>query len=197
MKIGLYFGSFNPLHNGHLAIANYIAEFTDLDKVWFVVSPQNPFKKQENLLKDYHRLELINIAIKDYNKFKASNIEFKLPKPSYTIDTLIYLKDKYPQHEFSLIMGADNLLTIHKWKNYEQIINNYDIYVVPRYGFDLNNLNNKVFNRIKIADVPIMEISSSFIREAIKNKHDVRFFLPLEVWEYIKEMNFYISKSGS
>ena len=124
MKIGLFFGSFNPVHNGHLIIANYVCERTELDKVWLVVSPQNPLKQKETLLREYDRLHLINLAIEDNKNLKASNIEFKLPKPSYTIDTLIYLKEKYPQHQFALIMGSDNLATLHKWKNYEQILKN-------------------------------------------------------------------------
>jgi len=191
MKIGLYFGSFNPIHIGHLAIANYIVEFTELEKIWFIVSPQNPFKAQSNLLKDHQRLELINIAIKDFPKFYASNIEFSMPKPSYTIDTLIRLEEKYPQHEFNLILGADNLLTIHKWKNFEQIINNYTIYVVPRNGYDITKLDNINLDKIKITPVPLMEISSSFIRESLKNGHNLRFFLPNDVYEYITYMNFY------
>src|SRR3984957_14698567 len=136
MKIGLFFGSFNPVHNGHLIIANYICESTKLDKVWMVVSPQNPLKPKETLLRDYDRLHLINLAIEDNKNLKVSNIEFKLPKPSYTIDTLVHLHDKYPQHTFSLIMGSDNLATLHKWKNYEILLKNYEFLVYKRRGFE-------------------------------------------------------------
>ena len=189
MKIGLYFGSFNPVHNGHLAIANYFLEFTDIDKIWFVVSPQNPFKNKNSLLNEYHRLELINLAIDDFPNFYASNIEFNLPKPSYTIDTLTYLKEKYKKKTFVLIMGGDNLVSIHKWKNYKQIVNLTELYIYPRPSFDSKKFN-KLYN-ITIVNAPLMEISSSFIRKAIKNNKDVRFFLHKNTYDYIKEMNFY------
>jgi nicotinate-nucleotide adenylyltransferase len=194
MKIGLYFGSFNPVHNGHMIIANYMVEFTDLEQIWFVVSPQNPLKKKSGLLADYHRLELLNLAIDNYSGFHASDIEFKMPKPSYTIDTLTYLSEKYPNHEFSLIIGADNLISLNKWKNHEQIIANYNIYVIPRKSYDTSKVDYINLDRIQITTAPIMEISSSFIREAIKNGHDVRYFVPKEVYDYIKCMNFYIGK---
>jgi len=189
LKIGLYFGSFNPVHIGHLAIANYIREFTDLQQVWFVVSPQNPFKKKISLLADFHRLEMINIAIGDSPYFKASNIEFKLPQPSRTIDTLAYLFDKYPEHEFSLIMGADNLVKFDKWKNYQAILKDYKIYVYPR-----PNIPETRFDKhpsVIWVNAPLIEISSSFIRTSILEKKEVEFFVPRKVWEYIKEMHFY------
>ena len=189
MKIGLYFGSFNPVHNGHLSIANYFIEFTDLDKIWFVVSPQNPFKNKSSLLNEYHRLELINLAIDDFPNFHASNIEFNLPKPSYTIDTLIYLREKYLEKEFVLIMGGDNLVSIHKWKNYKQIVDSTELYIYPRPNFDSERYN-KLYN-ITIVNAPLMEISSSFIRKSIKENKDVRFFLHKKTSDYIKEMNFY------
>lgn len=192
MNIGLYFGSFNPVHAGHLMIANYLAEYTDLEKIWFVISPQNPFKKRDSLLADYHRLELLRIAIEGYPKFHASDIEFKMPKPSYTIDTLIYLKEKYQDYTFSLIMGADNLLSLQKWKNSEQIISNYDIYVVPRKDAEITNSQKKISKRIKMTESPVIEISSSFIRKSIKEGKDMRYFLPKEVYEYIINMNFYL-----
>ena len=189
MKTGLYFGSFNPIHNGHLAIANYMREFTDLDEVWFVISPQNPFKSKQNMLPDYQRLELVELAIDDTPGFRASNIEFQLPKPSYTVDTLAYLYDKYPDKEFVLIMGSDNLVNFHKWKNFNEILRYHQIYVYPRPNTpDTTLMANP---KIKITEAPLMEISSSFIRKAIKEKKDVRFFLPPKVWNYIKEMHFY------
>jgi nicotinate-nucleotide adenylyltransferase len=190
LKIGLYFGSFNPVHIGHLAIANYIVEFTNIDRLWFVVSPQNPFKKKENLLADYHRLELVNRAIEFDNRFKASNIEFNLPKPSYTVDTLAYLKERYPENSFVILMGSDNLESFHKWKNSDVILENYGVIVYPRPGFD--SFKIPAHKNITVAEnVPLMEISSSFIRDAIKAGKDVRHFIPHKAWEYLDEMNFY------
>ena len=190
LKVGLYFGSYNPIHIGHLAIANYMVEFTDIDQLWFVVSPQNPFKKKENLLADYHRLELVIRAINNDNRFRASNIEFNLPKPSYTIDTLTYLKERNPDYNFSILMGSDNLDNFHKWKNSEIILENYGIIVYPRPGFE--PLKIPEHKNISVAiDAPLMEISSSFIRNAIKEGKDVRHFMPQKAWEYLDEMNFY------
>ena len=189
MKTGLYFGSFNPIHNGHMAIANYIREFTDLDEIWFVISPQNPFKTKQSMLPDYQRFELVSLAIDDAPGFRPSNIEFKLPKPSYTVDTLAYLYDKYPDKEFVLIMGSDNLINFHKWKNFNEILRYYQIYVYPRPGTKESNLLNNP--SVKLVNAPLMEISSSFIRNAIKNNKDVRFFLPPKVWKYIDDMYFY------
>ena len=190
LKVGLYFGSFNPIHIGHMAIANYMVEYTDLDQLWFVVSPQNPLKKKSNLLNDYHRFELVNRAIEDDNRFRASNIEFDLPKPSYTIDTLAYLSDKYPDYQFVILMGSDNLESFHKWKNFKTIVQNYGIIVYPRPGFEQAKVLKH--ENITIAkEAPLMEISSSFIRNAIKEGKDVRHYLPQNVWEYVDEMNFY------
>lgn len=189
LKVGLYFGSFNPIHIGHLAIANYIAEYSDLDQIWFVVSPQNPFKQKGSLLNDYHRLELVNRSIERYPKLKASNIEFGLPKPSYTIDTLIYLKEKHSEYEFSLIMGSDNLKSFEKWKNYELILKNHDLYVYPRPGF--KDVEVKLNGTLHLIHAPLMEISSSFIREAIKNKKEIPYFMPEAAYNYLKEMHFY------
>jgi nicotinate-nucleotide adenylyltransferase len=189
MKIGLFFGSFNPIHNGHLIIANYVCETTDLDKVWLVVSPQNPLKQKESLLREYDRLHLINIAIEDNKNLKASSIEFKLPKPSYTIDTLIHLKDKYPQHEFSLIMGSDNLATIHKWKNYELILKNYPIYAYKRRGSEQNPYPQN--NKIAFLDFPFLDISATFIRENLKKGISMQYFLPEAVWKYLDGTNLY------
>ena len=188
-KVGLFFGSFNPVHNGHMIIANFMLEFSDLGQIFFVVSPQNPFKEKASLLEDYHRLALVKEAIGDTDKYYACDIEFKMPKPSYTIDTLTYLKEKYPEKEFSLIMGSDNLKSFHKWKNASQIIDNYRLYVYPRPGFDESEVEGN--ENITIVQAPLMEISSTFIRNAIKEKKDVRFFMPERVWKYIKEMHFY------
>jgi len=190
LKIGLYFGSYNPIHIGHLAIANYMVEFTDIDQLWFVVSPQNPFKKKENLLADYHRLELVNRAIENDERFRASNIEFNLPKPSYTIDTLTYLQERFPDYSFVILMGADNLESFPKWKNFEMIVENYGVVVYPRPGFEMSKV--PVHKNITVAEgVPLMEISSSFIRNTIKEGKDIRHFMPQKSWEYLDEMNFY------
>lgn len=189
MKIGLFFGSFNPVHNGHMVIAQYMAEFTDLNQVWMVVSPHNPLKKPGSLLQDYHRLELVRIAIGDYLKIKPSKIEFGLPKPSYTINTLTHLHEQHPEHEFVLIMGSDILETLKKWKNWEQILEHYEIYIYPRTGHDGGSL--KDHPKVKIVEAPIMQISSSFIRNSIKDKKDIRYMLPEAVYHYLDEMNFY------
>ena len=196
-KIGLYFGTFNPIHVGHLIIANYMADYTELDEVWLVVSPQNPLKKKETLLKDHHRLSLVRIALEDNTKLIASNIEFDLPIPSYTINTLVHLKEKYETHEFHLIMGEDNLRSFHKWKNQEEIINNHKIFVYPRIlteqKMEDNTIEFSSFNHSNVirCQAPIMKISSSFIRKAIKNGKDVRYLLTPEVFKYVDEMNFY------
>jgi nicotinate-nucleotide adenylyltransferase len=189
MKIGLFFGSFNPIHIGHMAIANYMAEFTDLDQVWFVVTPHNPLKKKSSLLADNHRLALVRAAIGDAGKYKASNIEFKLPQPSYTVNTLAHLSEKYPQHHFALILGSDNLATFPKWKNYEHILSEYQLYVYPRPESDGGEL--KLHPRVTLVPAPFMDISSTFIRESIKAKKNVCFFMPLPAYEYLKEMHFY------
>jgi nicotinate-nucleotide adenylyltransferase len=174
---------------GHLLVANYIAEFGPVDEVWLVVSPQNPFKTKESLLSNHHRLQLVNLAIGDYPKLKASSIEFDLPTPSYTVNTLAHLSEKYPKHLFSLIMGSDNLENFHKWKNYEAIIEHYHILVYPRNTFKGHALlDNPKFS---LVNAPEVEISSSFIRQAIHDKKDVRHFLTPAVWDYVKEMHFY------
>ncbi len=190
MKVGLYFGSYNPIHIGHLAIANYMVEFTGIDQLWFVVSPQNPFKKKANLLDDYQRLEMVHRAVEGDDRLRASNIEFNMPKPSYTIDTLTYLKEQFPSYQFLILMGSDNLGNFHKWKNYEGIVENYGIIVYPRPGFDKTKIQ-KHKNLIVAEEAPLMEISSSFIRKAIRDGKDVRHFLPQKTWEYLEEMNFY------
>jgi nicotinate-nucleotide adenylyltransferase len=189
LKIGLFFGSFNPVHNGHLIIANYICELTHLDKVWMVVSPQNPLKPKETLLRDYDRLHLINLAIEDNKNLKVSNIEFKLPKPSYTIDTLVHLHDKYPQHTFSLIMGSDNLATLHKWKNYDILLKNYEFLVYKRRGFEENPFPDH--KNIRWLDFPFLDISATFIRDNIKKGISMQYFLPEPVWKYIDETGWF------
>jgi len=188
-KIGLFFGSFNPIHVGHLIIANHMVEFSDLKKIWFVISPHNPLKEKHTLLADHHRLAMVNVAVEDNSKFKASSVEFKLPQPSYTIHTLTYLQEKYPAKQFVLIVGADNLPTFHKWKNYEQILEQYELYVYPRPETPDHPLMKHP--RVKMIDAPLIEISSSFIRKAIKNKQDVKYLLTEKVYEYVKEMHFF------
>lgn len=191
MTVGLYFGSFNPIHIGHLAIANYVVEFGDIDQLWFVISPQNPFKTKKSLLPDYYRLELVERAIGDADKFRASNIEFALPKPSYTIDTLAYLHEKHPQHNFRLIMGADSLANFHRWKNYQQILAYHSLIVYPRPGVALDELTECYQDKVQIVDAPLMELSATFIRNALKAGKDMRFFVPPAAYDYIDEMNFY------
>ena len=190
MKTGLYFGSFNPVHIGHMAIANYIVEFTDIKELWFVISPQNPFKKKESLLSDYTRYELLDLAIGKEGAYRISNIEFKLPKPSYTIDTLTYLKEKYPKREFALILGSDNLPTFHKWKNHEVIVENYHRYIYPRIGSEKVDLE-KHKNSTVLLHAPIIEISSSFIRKSIAEGKNMKHFLPEKVFDLIDKMNYY------
>jgi nicotinate-nucleotide adenylyltransferase len=189
LKIGLYFGTYNPIHIGHMAIANYMVEFTDIDQLWFVVSPHNPHKKKNNLLNDYDRLEMVHLAVDDDHRFRVSDIEFYMPKPSYTIDTLVYLEDKFSNHNFKILMGSDNLKSFHKWKNHETIVGNYGVIVYPRPGFDKSIY--KSHKNITITDAPLMEISSTFIRNAIKEGKDVKHLLPPKVWEYVDKMGFY------
>lgn len=190
MKIGLFFGTFNPVHVGHMVIANYMVEFTDLEEIWMVVTPQNPFKQKQSMLKDYDRLHLVNLAIGENPTIKSSNIEFGLPQPNYTINTLVYLQEKYPIHEFALIMGADNLNHFHKWRNHQEIIAQHDLYVYPRV--DSNDGGTfKEHEKVNFVDAPIISISSSFIRKAVENQKDVRHYMPEEVAKYVDEMNFY------
>lgn len=188
-KTGLFFGSFNPVHIGHLAIANYMVEFHGLHQCWFVVSPQNPLKQKNTLLSHVHRYRMVQEAIDDYPKFRVSDVEFHLPVPSYTVHTLAHLEEKFPEHEFILIMGSDNLPTLHKWKNYERILEKYTLLIYPRPGNSLNPFDGNP--NVVITSAPWMDVSSSFIREAIKQKKDVRFFLHPAVWRYIEEMHFY------
>lgn len=191
MNIGLYFGTFNPIHIGHLIIANHLAEFTDLDQIWMVVTPHNPHKKKDTLLDDYHRLQMVHLATEDFPKIKPSAIEFKLPQPNYTVNTLAHLQEKFPKNEFALIMGADNLNSFHKWKNYEVILQNHDLYVYPRIATAAENRTLKNHPKVHHINAPIVEISATFIRENIKNKKNVTPLLPSKVWEYIDHNNFY------
>lgn len=191
MKIGLYFGTFNPIHIGHLIIANHLAEYSGLDQIWMVVTPHNPLKNKQTLLDDYQRLQLVFLATEDYPKIKPSDIEFKLPQPNYTVNTLAHLQEKFPQHIFSLIMGEDNLKSLHKWKNHEIILQNHEIYVYPRISQEKENSKFQNHPKIHIIDAPIVEISSTFIRENIKNKKNVQPLLPSKVWEYIDHNNLY------
>lgn len=189
MKIGLFFGSFNPVHIGHMIIANHMVEYTDLSQVWMVVSPHNPLKEKTSLARDSDRLHLVRLAIGDNPKIRVSNVEFSLPVPSYTIDTLTYLREKYPKKQFSLIMGGDNLESIEKWKNYELLLSDYDIYIYQRPGFE----NNKYADnpRITIVDAPMLDISATFIRNAIKSGKSVRYLVPDEVFEYLENSVLY------
>lgn len=188
-KTGLLFGSFNPIHSGHLILANYMAEFTELDEVWFVVSPQNPLKEKASLLADIHRLALVRLAVEDQAKLKATDIEFKMPKPSYTIDTLTWLGDKYPDHEFVMICGTDIFRHFHKWKNYREILYQYQMYVYPRPDSTLGNYTK--YSQIRLFDAPLLEISSSFIRKGIMDKKNMSFWMPEKIYQYILEMHFY------
>lgn len=191
MKIGLYFGSFNPIHIGHLVIANHMAEYSDLDQIWFVVTPHNPFKKKSSLLDNYQRLEMVYQATKDYIKLKPSDIEFGLPQPNYTVNTLAHLEEKYPDHEFALIMGEDNLKSFHKWKNYQVILENHHIYVYPRISDSKVETQFDGHEKIHLVNAPIMQLSSTFIRQAIKDGKNIEPMLPKNVWKYLDEMNFY------
>lgn len=187
MKIGLFFGSFNPIHNGHLIIANHFVSQTDLQQVWFVVSPQNPLKKKETLLNEYDRLHLVELAIKDNTNFRSSTIEFSLPRPSYTIDTLAHLQEKFPLHDFVLIMGADTIDSLPKWKNYEALLKNFSVYCYRR-GAETPTFNH---SSIQIFDFPKLDHSSTYIRKQIKENHSIKYMLPVLVEEYIVNMNLY------
>ena len=191
-KIGLFFGSFNPIHIGHLILGNYILENSDMEELWFVVSPQNPFKDKKSLLNDHNRLDMVQLAVKNYPKMRASNVEFSLPKPSYTIDTLTYLKEKYPDYSFALIMGEDNLDSLPKWKNSEKLIADYQIIVYPR-TFEGEKKAHEYLQHenISLVNAPIIELSATEIRNMIKEGKNVRPMLPPEVFDYLDGSNFY------
>ena len=190
MKVGLYFGTFNPIHVGHLIIANHFAEHSGLDQVWCVVTPQNPFKTKQSILDNNQRLEMVYLATKEYPKLKPSAIEFQLKQPNYTIHTLAYLEEKYPKYKFALIMGEDNLVSLPKWKNAEVILERYPIYVYPR-KLHSKSIKHTIKGDINKIDAPVIEISSSFVRKAIKEGKNIRPLLPEAVWVYLDEMNFY------
>ncbi len=189
MKIGLFFGSFNPVHIGHLIIANYMATQTELDKVWLVVSPQNPLKPKKSLARDYDRLHLVQLGIGDNPLLEASNVEFKLPRPSYTVDTLAFLREKYPEREFALIMGGDNLASLQLWKNYEFLLEHYDIYVYNRPHADLTAF--ATHPRVHICEAPMLNISATYIRECLRNGKSVRYLVPEAVFEYLESSRLY------
>lgn len=190
-KVGLYFGTFNPVHIGHIIIANFMVEFSDLDEVWLVVTPHNPFKKKSSLLENHHRLEMVFKACEDYSQLKPSDVEFKLPQPNYTATTLAKLEEDYPNYAFSPIMGEDNLKSFHKWKNYEVILARHEIYVYPRISKGKVENEFKDHSKIHRVEAPIIEISSTFIRKAVKEGKNISPMLPEKVWNYIDLMNFY------
>lgn len=191
MQVGLFFGTFNPIHIGHVIIGNYLAENTDLEQVWFVVTPHNPLKKKSSLLDDYQRLEMVHRALSPYDKLRPSDIEFKLPQPNYTVQTLLKLEEKYPKHQFSLIVGGDNLRTFQKWKNYPHILDNYKLYVYPRPGMEKGLPEVLTHPGVIITDAPLIDISATLIRQQVKAGKNVRAFMPAEAWQYMDEMNFY------
>ena len=188
-NIGLFFGSFNPIHNGHMAIANYMIEYTDIKELWFVISPHNPLKEKASLLHQNDRYQMVVEAIDAEPRFRASTIEFNLPQPSYTINTLVHLQEKYPKNKFSLIMGEDNLATFHKWKNYERILAQCDVLVYPRPNCEKTPFHHHP--KVKITAAPQVEISSTFIRNAIKENKNVQYFVPEKVWKYMMDMGYY------
>lgn len=188
MKIGLYFGSFNPVHTGHLIIANHMLNETSLERIWFVVSPQNPFKTNVSLLNEYNRLHLVRVAIEDDTRMRVSDIEFTLPKPSYTVNTLAYLHEKYPEHEFAIIMGSDSFQNLHKWKNHEVIIKRCHIYVYPRPGFEINNSINA---EMQIVKAPLLEISATQVRNLVKDGKSIRYLVPPKVMDEIESSGYY------
>ena len=191
MKIGLFFGSFNPIHNGHLIIANHILNETALEKIWLIISPQNPFKQSSSLLNTYDRLHLVNRAVENDNRIKGSDIEFHLPKPSYTSATLAYLNEKYPRYEFSIIIGSDSFQNFSKWKNYEIIIHNYELIIYKRPGFEIiNNIGAKVL----IMNAPLLEISATYIRELVKENKSIKYLVPESIEQEVQNNRFYTQK---
>lgn len=189
MKIGLFFGSFNPIHVGHLIIANYMATQTDLQRVWLVVSPHNPLKPKKTLARDFDRLHLVRLALENNDQLEASNVEFGLPKPSYTVDTLAYLQEKYPQHTFALIMGGDNLASLPQWKNYEHLLANFDIHVYKRPNYELGEL--ATHPRVHLHDAPLLDISATYLRQCIKEGKSIRYLVADPVFEYLEHSTLY------
>lgn len=192
MNIGLYFGSFNPIHTGHLIIASHVVNQTDIQQVWLVVSPQNPFKPAAGLLNEYDRLHLVNLAIDDETSIRSSDVEFKLPRPSYTIDTLTYLKEKYPQHKFSIIMGSDGFQNLPKWKNADLLVKEYPFIIYKRPGFEVTDTWNA---DVQVLDAPMLDISATFIRNNLKEGKSIRYLVPDKVREEIERNNYYMKKS--
>ena len=189
MKVGLFFGSFNPVHVGHMIISNHMLNQTDLDQVWMVVTPHNPHKKRSSLAKDYDRLHLVRLAIGDHDRLKASDIEFGLPKPSYTIDTLTYITEKYPDNEFNLILGGDNLKGFHRWKNYQHILERHHLYVYKRPGYEGAAIENH--HHVHLIEAPLLNISSSYLRKCIKEGKSIRYLTPDKVFEYLEASPIY------
>lgn len=190
MKVGLYFGSFNPIHHGHLIIANHVLENSDLDQIWFIVSPQNPLKPSAGLLNEYHRLFLVNLAIEGENRLKASDIEFKLPKPSFTIDTLTYLEEKYQQQQFAIIMGSDSFQNLPKWKNYQQMLKNFPLYVYVRAGYE--TIKEYPGSAVTVLQAPLLQISATHIRDNVKAGKSIRYLVPDKVMEEIIKSRYYL-----
>lgn len=205
-QIGLYFGTFNPVHIGHVIIANHLVEYSALDEIWFVVTPMSPHKTEDRILDNIDRYDMVKMAIADYEKLQVSDIEFHLPKPNYTVTTLIHLEERHPNTQFSLIMGEDNLKSLHRWRNFETLIANYTILVYPRIaGGEIDeNIEKQVlrvpqpqgFKEVKVNiqfvdNAPIIELSSSFIRQAIKEEKNVRPMLDKQVWEWVQKNQFY------
>lgn len=190
MNVGVFSGSFNPIHIGHLILGDYITEFTDIDEVWFLVSPHNPLKNSEELLDEAQRLKMVTLALEDYPKLKASDFEFSLPKPSYTVATLEALREQFSDHNFSLVIGADNWETFEKWRDYSKILENHKVLVYPRLGHRLS-IASKLKNRVEALDSPVIEISSTFIRENIAGGCEMRALMPPKVYEYVKENSLY------
>jgi nicotinate-nucleotide adenylyltransferase len=191
MKIGLYFGSFNPIHHGHLIIANFFLYNTDLKQIWFIVSPQNPLKPSHGLLNEYQRLYLVQLAVEKEPRLKASDIEFRLPRPSYTIDTLTYLQEKYPSYDFTVIMGSDSLENLHRWKNYRQIIDHYELLVYTRPGHPAMEFKDN--EKVTFMKAPLLEISATHIRDSVKNGKSIRFLVPDKVCDEIERNSYYRS----
>lgn len=190
MKIGLFFGSFNPIHTGHLIIANAMVEDTDLQRVWFVVSPHNPFKSAKSLLHEFDRLDMVRLAIEDNASFEATDIEFRMPRPSYTVDTLAWLSDKYPQHQFKLIVGEDNLSSFPKWKNSSVILDQWGLYVYPRPGAEPSVLRTHA--NVQVVEAPLVDISATYIRRRLQQNKNIRYLVHPKVEEHIRIRRFYL-----
>jgi nicotinate-nucleotide adenylyltransferase len=190
--IGLFFGSFNPIHIGHLIIANSMVELTDLEQVWFVVTPQNPFKKSNSLLHEFDRLDMVELAIEDNFNLRATDVEFHMPKPSFTIDTLAYLADKYPQHQFKLIIGEDNMSNFHKWKNYERILDHFGLLVYPRPNIKPSSIKNHP--NIRMVDAPLLDISATYVRQLVQENKSIKYLVPEKVANYIYDRKIFIIK---